>query len=463
MDTQWQTISAKLQSKLEPGTFRVWIKPLEATMEEGRLRLVAPNAYMAGWVKKRLTSVIGECMHEVCQDPCVLEIGVREKPIAKPEKDSVQQTPKAPVSQPVVRQRTQGILPFSYQQAMPKQTWRFSFADFVEGESNRMAVAAAKEVCRTSSDIQSLYVNATGGLGKTHLVQAVGQDITLKCQHQNVGYMTAEEFSSRYVASIKTNEVESFKESLRGLDVLLLEDIHFLQNKPKIQETALSIVKSLQEKGGRVIFTSSFSPKEMQKVDRAFFSSFCANGIVTHIDKPDNDMRQALIVQKARAAQVKIPDAVCSLLAKRVDGDIRQIESVLQSLIFKAKLLHAKITPALAQDVLEEYVGFARTPDLDLLTSLVCENYGLDQETLHSRSRCQRNVNGRNTIFYLARKYTDLTLKEIGEPFNRRHSTVLQGITSVERELAKDSPLGRQIGRIIGLVEENVGYKHASV
>ncbi|MBQ7606549.1 MAG: ATP-binding protein [Desulfovibrionaceae bacterium] len=456
MNTQWNALKTMLAAKLEPGSFKVWIMPLEAKVSDGTLHLLAPNAYMARWVRNKLTNCIEACLRELSYD-LRLEIGVGAQ-----KKESCAQgqaeTKKTEAKKDESVRRIQPDLPGASRARIQKRAWRHSFQDFVEGESNRLALAAAKEVCREKSDIQTLYVNSSSGLGKTHLVQAVGQDITMQGQ-ERVNYLTADEFSSRYVASLKNNDVESFKDELRNLDVLLLEDIHFLQNKPKIQETALSIVRGLQDHGGRVIFTSSFTPKEIEKVDRAFYANFCANGVITRIENPDASMRSEIISRKAHSAHMRISDAVCTLIATSLDGNVRQIESCLQSIFFKANLLHSEITTELALGVLKEYVNLVRSPDLTLLTNLVCQNYGLDAETLSSRSRCQRNVLGRNTIFYLARKHTDLTLKEIGQPFSRRHSTVLQGITAVEKELSMNSPLGRQIARVVSLVEEHVGAK----
>ena len=441
METQWQDIMAKLSQRLEPGLLKIWVKPLEAKLEEGCLTLTAPKPYMAQWLQSKLLSVLESAAREVLGAQTQVRIGVREHP--------------AP-SQP---RRVQSWLPMLGRTSPKPKNWRYNFSDFVVGESNRVAVAAAKDVCRSDGGVQTLYVNAQAGLGKTHLAQAVGCDIT-ENPGRTVDYMTAEEFSARFVASLKTNEVENFKDRLRHLDVLLFEDVHFLQNKPKIQETALSVVKAIQEHGGRVIFTSSFSPREMQKVDSQLVSSFCS-GILTQIDRPDESMRCEIIQRKARAMQMSISDQVCLLLAKRLDSDVRQIESCLKSVVFKAKLLQTEITPDLALEILAQY-STSTSVDLSFLSTLVCEFLGLELTNLHSRSRCQNYVVGRNTIFYLARKHTDLTLKEIGEPFNRRHSTVLQGITSIERELAKQSSLGRQIARVLALVEEKAGLTRTS-
>ncbi len=152
-----------------------------------------------------------------------------------------------------------------------------------------------------------------------------------------------------------------------------------------------------------------------------------------------------------------LPDNVCELLASRLDGDVRQLESCLNSLIFKARLLHCAPRLDLAMEILSQYTQTPCGPDLPTIVRLVCESYGLNERQLRSNSRRRELVLGRNTVFYLARKHTELTLEEIGERFNRRHSTVIKGITSVERELSRESSLGRQIARAVSLIERNAG------
>ena len=450
MNTQWQTIVEQLHEKLEAGIIKVWIDPLEAEIKDGELHILAATPYMSKWLNARLHGVIEECAKQVLGSEVTVKI------TAKPSSSHrVSQAVSVPTTTATTtttaRAQVQGILPGSMQ--MAKRSWRYSFNDFVEGNSNRVAVAAAKDLCR--GGVQTIYVNAQAGLGKTHLAQAVGQDLSISAETEQVYYLTAEEFASRFVASIKAQNTESFKDEFRKLDVLLLEDVHFFQNKPKIQETALGIVKTIHDHGGRVIFTSSFSPKELQKVDPQLVSSFCS-GILAHIDRPDAEMRAEIIRRKAAAQKMRLDEQVCELLARHLDGDIRQIESCMNSIIFKAKIMNSEITPELALEVLNSYMGI-RTTDLTSLTCFVCEGYGLKLANVYSQSRCQANVIGRNTIFYLARKYTDLTLKEIGQPFNKRHSSVLQGITAVEKELSKNSNLGKQIARTISLVEQKAG------
>ena len=191
-------------------------------------------------------------------------------------------------------------------------------------------------------------------------------------------------------------------------------------------------------------------------MDSQLVSHFCS-GILTDIGRPNEDMRRHILERKAKSFQVLLPDSVCELLACRLDGDVRQMESCLNSLIFKARLLNCGLNLDLAMEVLSQYTEISCGPDLPTIVRLVCESYGLNERQLNSRSRRKECVLGRNTVYYLARKHTELTLEEIGDRFNRRHSTVIKGITSVERELSKETSLGRQIARAVKLIERNAG------
>ncbi len=461
MRDQWSEISRNLKKMLDSGIFKVWIAPLHASVQGSVLHLDAPNAFVAGWLESRMLSALREAAAPV--------LGIAPEAVEVRIASGAQALAAAPLcagqeSEPGLEQPSprQASLPLPAPEcARPAQArWRYAFEDFVVGPSNSVAVAAAQDVCRKGGSVQTLFVNSASGLGKTHLAQAVGRAISESRSNARVGYLTAEEFASRFVAALRSHDVEAFKNRLRELDVLLLEDVHFFQGKEKMQDMALAVVKSLQARGGRVIFTSSFSPRELQRVDSQLVSHFCS-GILTSMDRPTEEMRRHILTRKAKSFQVILPDEVCQLLAQRLQGDVRQMESCLNSLIFKARLLNCGLNLDLALEVLTQYAEVECRPDLQEIIRLVCESYGLSERQLCSRSRRQECVLGRNTIYFLARKHTDLSLEEIGEKFNRRHSTVIKGITSVERELSKGSRLGHQIARAVELIERNAGISGA--
>ncbi|WP_235185419.1 DnaA ATPase domain-containing protein [Desulfonatronum thiodismutans] len=335
--------------------------------------------------------------------------------------------------------------------------WRFSFRDFVVGPSNELAFSAARSICRHQLVTDQFYLCSAPGLGKTHLLQAIGQELTAnggtKQGRVRLAYLTAEDFACRMVMALKQREMESFKAGFRdGVDVLLLEDIHFLQGKEKTQEELLATVKSLRGAGKKVVFTSSFLPKELPKLDSLLASQFC-DGFMAVIDKPDFETRMRILEAKARVFQVQIPHDVNELFANSIQSDIRLLENCLQNLVIKARLMNQRITHGLALEVLKNYAPHTPKPDLEKIIAFICRSFNLSHGSLRTKSRKKENVLARNTIFYLARKHTDLSLKNIGEAFNRKHSTVIKGITQVEREMSRQSPVGRQMDRLVQTLE----------
>lgn len=487
MQEQWQKISENLKDALNPGIFKVWIHPLDARVEGNSLYLAAPSEYVARWLRDRMQDTLRAAAAPVlqvapetvdirisCQSaaPAASDTAAPHAASASPLTDALPlQEERAPLSsrpQPAppaqpAWQPSQCSLPLSAPSLRPRsrQRWRFSFEDLVIGPCNAMAVAAAKDICHDGGCVETLFVSSASGLGKTHIMQSVGRAVQEQGGQARLAYLSAEDLASRYVAALRSNDVESFRARLRDLDVLLLEDVHFLQGKEKMQDMVLTVIKSLQDRGGRAIFSSSFSPRELEKLDSQLVSHFCS-GIVSPLERPDAEMCRHILERKAKSFQVLLPDEVCDLLAGRLQGDVRQLESCLKSLVFKARMLNCGLNPELALEVLQQYATVDCGPDFSAIVRLVCESYGLNERQLASRSHKQQYVLARNTIYYLARKHTDLSLKEIGERFNRRHSTVIKGITSLEREIANESRVGRQISRAMELIERNAGIRPAA-
>lgn len=455
MNEKWKQILENLQKTLDSGVFRIWVAPLSAEVDANGLHVSAPNAFMAEWVKRHLKEALAKAAAPVLERPAEhvdIDIAIGRSQASRSPRSSSEILAAAMPKRP---EAAQARLPIKTSAASGQSSWRYRFEDFVIGPSNSMAVAAARDMAQ-KGQVRTLFVNSASGLGKTHLAQAAGQAISLAGSPVKVAYLPAEEFAARFVAAVKAKELEDFRQYLCSLDVLLLEDVHFLQRKKAMQEMMLGVVKNLQDKGARVIFTSSFSPREMREMDGQLVSRFCS-GILTSLERPDLEMRKEILRRKAKIFQVALPNEVCDLLSQKLSSDVRQLESCLRSMIFKARVLNSGLSVDLALDTLGQYAGVENTLNLKGIISLVCESFGLTESQLRSRSRKQDYVNGRNTVFYLARKHTELSLDAIGSAFNRRHSTVIRGITQMEKELASDSRNGRQFARAIDLIERKCG------
>jgi chromosomal replication initiator protein len=331
-----------------------------------------------------------------------------------------------------------------------------SFDEFVVGPSNQMAFAASQDICQQSFRSDTLFLSSDPGLGKTHLLHAVGQQL---CNISNrtlprVEYLTAEEFATRLICALKAKEVDRFKARYRDVDVLLLEDVHFLQGKQRMQDEVLSTVKALQSRGAKVLFSSSFAPKDLNDLDSQLTSRFCS-GLLAVIEKPTFETRKQILREKARLHHVQLPEQVADLLADNIRADVRQIESCLRNLLLKARLLNQQITMDMAWEIIGHYAKREAVLDIDAIVRQICSGFDISKEQLQSRSRRRELVIARNTAFFLARKHTDLSLEEIGKRFNRKHSTVIKGIANIEREMNKETPLGRQVVNAVNMVERN--------
>ncbi len=446
MKTAWKQIRNSLEKSLNPGAYTVWIKPLEGRVDGGRLTLTAPNEFVANWVRDRLLQVISEVASEIMGGEPRITINARLEKKVKPA------APVARVTFPEKSERRErmdqlGLPIVEPIRPVAVRNWRFSFDDFVVGPSNELACAASKSMSSSVFSSDHLFLSSGPGLGKTHLLQSVGNALYCASNRKSlrVACLSSEEFATRMVLALKARQIDQFKAQFRqDIDVLLLEDVHFFQGKERMQEELLCTLKALHERGCKVVLTSSFMPKEFSQVDDRLVSRFCS-GFLAHIGRPDLETRRRILMEKARKLQVDVPVEVCDLLAERITADIRQLESALGNLLLKARLLNRAVTMSLAWEVLENYAVQNATPGFGHIIEFVCKSYSLSEDELKSKSRKRQIVLARNTAFFLARKHTELSLKDIGDRLGRKHSTVLKGITKVEREISMQTPLGRQI------------------
>ncbi len=443
MKGTWEKIQSNLEKSLKSGIFQVWIKPLQGEMQEDTLDLKAPSEFVASWVRERLTETIKqEAAHQLGYIPSLNISGNGHSP-----NHSVDAAPKT---------REQRIsLPMDYSYQTKKKAWRYVFDDFVVGDSNRLAYTACSSMCNMNFPADHIFICSGPGLGKTHLLQAIGHFFYKKYSQEplKVMYVSSEQFANQLVRAIKSKKVDEFKRHYRdNIDLLLLEDIHFFQGKEKMQEELLSIIKSLESQGNKFVFSSSFLPKELNKIDQKLTSYFCS-GVLAPIDKPDYDFRFLLIQKKAKKYDLALTSKIEDLIARKITSDIRQIESCIQNIALKSQMLREKVSDDLVREVLQNYSQEQESLDIDQIIQSICKAFEISLEKLRSKTRKKQVVMARNTAFYLARKHTDLSLKNIGQYLNRRHSTVLKGITNVERELGQESHIGRQLIKVVEAVE----------
>lgn len=495
MESLWCNICKKLAETLPETQFKVWILPLSASMAGETLTIHAVNDFVAKFLRTKFLEQIlsiaqqagagaiqvnisvgtegrkaSECVAEFSGATKVSPVGSivdaahADTSLNSPSHECVaSDTHAATVTQNMAQgsmQVRQESLPLSWSpRTYNPRSWRYKFSDFVVGPCNELAHAAAKSLCAQSahstySDV--LFLCSQPGLGKTHLMQAVGSGLAAVSNYHapRVEYLSAEEFATQMRLALRSGEIDRFKTRFREADVLLLEDIHFLQDKIKTQDEVLATVSSLLQRGSRVVFSSSFAPRDLSGIDSQLLSRL-GSGLIAGIERPDFETRRKIISHKASVHKVYLADEVTDYLAQTINSDVRQIESCLHNLALKAKILNTTISMHMAMETVANYASDNSSVTLSTIARLVCESFGVTPEFMNSKSRKQQYVQARNTAFFLARKHTDLSLQDIGRHFNRSHSTVIKGITSLERDVHQQNTVGRQIQGTISLIERN--------
>ena len=459
MNDIWANILSRIEQKCSGAEYAVWFKPLRAELSQDGsvLRVTAANDFIARQVRARFSGSIAAEAESVMGRP--VRVAVESSPAVRKEyrpaaaEDLVMSVPGAPA---ILTARSPERPVFAMgQKPLPVFSARYSFQNFVVGPGNKLARAAAEAMLSRDAGTDILFMSSASGLGKTHLIQAIGNALGAGARDGGIrlAYLTSEDFTTRFVNASRFRAMDEFKASFRDLDVLLLEDVHFLNGKDKTQEELLATIKALQDRGGRVVLTSSFAPREIKGIDSQLLSHFCS-GFIASIEKPDRETRFNILMEKARELAIGLPENVADLLAGQLNADVRMLESCLKNIRLKASLAQSPITEDLALEIIGSMARENPQLDLQSILALVCKAFEATPQMLRSPSRRKDLVTARNAAFYLLRKHTGMTLQEIGREFNRKHSTVINGITALEREMSRACATGRQLAKTVELIEK---------
>jgi chromosomal replication initiator protein len=323
---------------------------------------------------------------------------------------------------------------------------RYTFEEFMVGDSNLLAHSACQAIAEGDTTLgPTLYINASTGLGKSHLTHAVAHSIASQSPGTRLFYLTAQQFSAEMVGRIKTNSMESFKEKYHNnCDVLLIEDVQNLTGKQKTQAEFNDILDVLMKAGKRIILTGSHTPRELSNIDEGVRSRMSA-GLISTINPPDLKTSRRIIRRKAKNCNLHLDDDLVDYLAQSIKGDIRKIESAVVGLKAKSSLL--KITPDLfmAKEVIAEIIGSSQMLSAEIIRDFIARQFKLSVQDLQSRSRKKTIAFPRQVSMYLSRKYTEQGLAEIGKVFNRDHSTVLHSVRVITDAISRNGSIRGQV------------------
>ena len=421
----WRRCLAQLEVELPEQQFNTWIRPLQA-VEDGRtLRLLAPNRFVVDWVNENVAGRISELVDAVADEPSpavVLEVGSR--PVAPPAMT-------INTHQPVAAARTAAMAPAPVRDIPAVLGSRlnpdFTFANFVEGKSNQLGRAAAFQVAENPGRAYNpLFIYGGVGLGKTHLMHAVGNMIKTRNERARVAYVHSERFVGDMVKALQHNTINDFKTAYRSLDALLIDDIQFFAGKDRSQEEFFHTFNALFEGQQQIIMTCDRYPKELDGLEERLKSRF-GWGLTVAIEPPELETCVAILMSKAAQTRVDLPDEVAFFIAKRIRSNVRELEGALRRVVANSQFTGRAITMEFAKESLRDLLASQdRLVTIENIQKTVAEYFKIRVAELLSKRRSRSIARPRQVAMALAKELTSHSLPEIGDAFGGRdHTTVL--------------------------------------
>jgi len=428
-DTLWTHCLRRLEAELPEQHFNTWIRPLQAVEDRDYLRLLAPNRYVVDWVNQNCTSRISELVEEMVPAPApqvVVEIGSRRAATAAlAETSPGLRTPEG-------RGRREPVLPQIGGRLNPD----FTFANFVEGKSNQLARAAAMQVAANPGRAYNpLFIYGGVGLGKTHLMHAIGNHVRAQNRDARIAYVHSERFVGDMVRALQHNTINDFKTAYRTLDALLIDDIQFFAGKERSQEEFFHTFNALLEGQQQVILTCDRYPKEVEGLEERLKSRF-GWGLTVAIEPPELETCVAILMSKASATNVELPEEVAFFVAKRIRSNVRELEGALRRVIANSQFTGRPITLDFAKEALKDLLALQeRLVTIENIQKTVAEYYKIRVADLLSKRRSRSITRPRQVAMALSKELTNHSLPEIGDAFGGRDHTTVLHACRVIREL----------------------------
>ena len=434
----WDAICHELQTAVSADAVCRWFKPLALqACEKGALTLRSDNSIYQYWIEENYLPQLKAAAAKVLGLPVTIRFdSAAPNGTVAPKPDAVRAKASAPrTAGTAALPDTRGIL-------NPRST----FEAFVVGENNRFAHAAAMAVAEAPARTYNpLFLHGRVGLGKTHLMQAIGHLIQRNKKHLKVFYVTSEQFTNDYISAIQQGELAKFRKSYRQVDVLLIDDIQFLAGKDRSQEEFFHTFNSLCEGGRQIVLTSDSPPTEIANIEKRLTSRF-EMGLTAELQLPDVETRLAILRHKMAAMASRLPDPVLGFIAERVKTNVRRLEGALTRVAAFSSLHGRSISvpqvEVLLRDLLQQ--EGQQTVSIDLIQRRVAETYDLRLADMTSKRRPANIALPRMVAMYLSRRLTTASLNEIGDAFGGRdHGTVLHANRTIEAKMTKDENLRR--------------------
>ena len=419
----WTEVSERLRAALNDKTYRTWFSDAEGLdLSDESFVLAVPNDFTREWIESHFLGLIDAAVRDATGEERRIALSVRHDDAGGEPSETQPHVEEAP--------RVEGL------------NEKYNFDSFVIGSSNRFAHAAALAVAEAPAQAYNpLFIYGSTGLGKTHLLQAIGHYIGEHSRDLSVCYVTSERFMNDFINSLRDKRIEGFKQRYRTYDLLLIDDIQFLEHKERIQEEFFHTFNTLYEAGKQIVISSDRPPRQIATLEQRLRSRF-EWGLMTDIQPPDLETRIAILQKKARTDGIDVADPqLLTFIAGRVSTNIRELEGALTRVVAFSSLTGRAMTVDLAQDVLRDVFpqGEAAQVSIERIQDEVSERFGLSKDELIGDRRSQNIVYPRQVAMYLSRELTDSSLPRIGRHFGGRdHTTVIHATSKIARLIRED-------------------------
>jgi chromosomal replication initiator protein len=442
----WSAALGELQLGLTKANFDTWFKDTTALSEEDDVFCVGvPNAFAREWLETKYRPQVREALRHIVGR--TVDVRFVTSPAGPPRPAG----PRPGI--PALGAPSPAVAPLERREASATAVLnpRYAFSTFVVGSNNRLAHAAALSVAeRPGHSYNPLFIYGGSGLGKTHLMHAIGNAVMARHPRKRVAYATSEKFTNEFINSIRGQKQEEFRDRYRRIDVLLIDDIQFIAGKEGTQDEFFHTFNAIHEEGKQIVLSSDRPPKAIASLEERLRSRF-EWGLIADISPPDLETRIAILRAKAEAQNVAVPPPVIDYLAQRIVSNIRELEGALTRVVAYATLNAVPVTTELAQQMLQHILQSPRRQTLapEKIVEVVARYYQVPVEQLRGKARDKQIVLPRQVAMYLMREETEAPLLRIGAALGGRdHSTVLHGCEKIEREMSESDDFRREVSSL---------------
>jgi chromosomal replication initiator protein len=432
----WQQILGYLKAKVNTQSYQTWLRPTRFShVNHEELVVRVPNREFQEWIQENYGSLINEALAEIKSDVRRIHYVVEESP---EKKNGDGGDAKA----------LQGKLDF--ESVDHRLNPKYTFETFVVGNCNQFAHAAAQAVAETpAKSYNPLFLYGGVGLGKTHLMQAVGHLIKAKWKEMRLAYVSSEHFTNEVINSLRYDRMVSFRDKYRNVDLLLMDDIQFIAGKERTQEEFFHTFNTLYENQKQVVISSDCPPKEIPGLEERLRSRF-AWGLTADLQAPDLETKRAILAKKSETQGINLPEDVSDFVARKIKSSVRDLEGALTRLLAYSSLTGATVSLSMAQQVLKNLVDLEeRRVSIEHIQRAVCREFGIGLPQLKAKDNSRGVAYPRQIAMFLAKEMTPASLPQIGREFGgKHHTTVLHSINKIAEMRDKDRDLNRLINKL---------------